>query len=720
MLNEIEDEVTRPESGYQPLKKDINALNERVTEVELDLDQYKKDQNSNISTGTLQSVEAHHNSVDASIAAFGTAGIGKLTASAADITNASIANISGTVGIDKAVIGELELVHPNFERLNVTTLHADAVDTTLLDIDELKANKISSDIVMQDVSAGTVNAESVIAEDVETSSIESGSIHNDGLLSTGDITVANDIEVGDRVKARDIQAGQAELNAIDVLTIKNSKNTRNEKSFINLHPVLQTIDDYYVVKVPNTKGLIQMEASDGCWNMTIIKNGRNSIVAYSEASLDKIPVIRYTEGGDIYFSVKCDGQINYVFDRTVVLGNNTVENGLTVMGQLEYVIGPEEVDQLVRNLNLKGQLRFVNPDGTTEIGEKGFYVASDENGEPHWVEPSDHLDGTLSDAVDRLVTERTIAAWDGSSLLGKEFSNNITKLGKVTEGEWAAGKVTTSDLNATEAVITTLSGNEASITTVNAHDVDVENGVGHENTSILFDRGVNADTIEYAAANNKFSNIEVSGTLNATANKAKADKDGNQIDTTYIKASTKGEANGVASLDANGKLPLAQLPTEAIVFKGMWNASTNSPALADGTGTSGDYYIVSVGGTRNLGSGNITFVAGDGIIYDGSKWNRKADTNLVQSVNGNTGVVLVKYLHDFTATSFTEGVAPVANFWNAFPVGLCESGSTINGHNATAIIMKKSSTSGSLMILDNTDNSVYLAQMGKPVTSTLR
>ena len=45
------------------------------------------------------------------------------------------------------------------------------------------------------------------------------------------------------------------------------------------------------------------------------------------------------------------------------------------------------------------------------------------------------------------------------------------------------------------------------------------------------------------------------------AKKATGDKNGNDITTTYIKASTKGVANGVASLDSDGKVPSSQLPS---------------------------------------------------------------------------------------------------------------------------------------------------------------
>ena len=56
--------------------------------------------------------------------------------------------------------------------------------------------------------------------------------------------------------------------------------------------------------------------------------------------------------------------------------------------------------------------------------------------------------------------------------------------------------------------------------------------------------------------------------------------------------------------------------------KGPWSAATNTPTLADGVGTVGDTYMVSESGTVNFGSGNITFAAGNTVIYDGTFWRK--------------------------------------------------------------------------------------------------
>jgi len=107
----------------------------------------------------------------------------------------------------------------------------------------------------------------------------------------------------------------------------------------------------------------------------------------------------------------------------------------------------------------------------------------------------------------------------------------------------------------------------------------------------------------------------------------------------YVPLTEKGANNGVATLDAGGKIPANQLPSTVVEYKGAWDASTNTPTLADGTGDAGDIYIVSVAGTQDLGSGNITFATGDWAIYNGAEWEKSINSNAVQSVNGQQGAV---------------------------------------------------------------------------------
>ena len=109
--------------------------------------------------------------------------------------------------------------------------------------------------------------------------------------------------------------------------------------------------------------------------------------------------------------------------------------------------------------------------------------------------------------------------------------------------------------------------------------------------------------------------------------------------------SEKGQANGYASLDGSGKVPAAQLPNAIMEYQGVWDASTNTPSLADGGGNSdeaiGNVYRVSVAGTQDLGSGSQTYAVGDYVILNSSKvWEKADTTDAVSSVFGRTGTVV--------------------------------------------------------------------------------
>ena len=69
----------------------------------------------------------------------------------------------------------------------------------------------------------------------------------------------------------------------------------------------------------------------------------------------------------------------------------------------------------------------------------------------------------------------------------------------------------------------------------------------------------------------------------------------------------------------------------ALNYKGTWNATSNTPTLASGVGTQGDYYVVSVAGATDL-DGITNWGVGDWAAFNGSVWQRVeggADGNFV-------------------------------------------------------------------------------------------
>ena len=93
-----------------------------------------------------------------------------------------------------------------------------------------------------------------------------------------------------------------------------------------------------------------------------------------------------------------------------------------------------------------------------------------------------------------------------------------------------------------------------------------------------------------------------------------------------------GTADGIATLDSNGRIPYSQLPESAVELKGYWNASTNTPTLVNGIGTNGDVYYVDVAGTQDLGSGEQYFAVGDRVLYLDGVW-RNISSGTIRSVD---------------------------------------------------------------------------------------
>jgi hypothetical protein len=93
-------------------------------------------------------------------------------------------------------------------------------------------------------------------------------------------------------------------------------------------------------------------------------------------------------------------------------------------------------------------------------------------------------------------------------------------------------------------------------------------------------------------------------------------------------------------------------------YKGTWNASTNSPTLASGVGTKGDYYVVSVSGTTAL-DGISNWGVGDWATYNGSVWQRVeggADLNGVNlSVSGNSDMGNIRVAGNTISSTNTNG-----------------------------------------------------------------
>lgn len=167
--------------------------------------------------------------------------------------------------------------------------------------------------------------------------------------------------------------------------------------------------------------------------------------------------------------------------------------------------------------------------------------------------------------------------------------------------------------------------------------------------------------------------------------------------TPSIPLSYLDDANGVPQM-VNGKIKISQIPNSVMELQGFWNATTNTPSLADGVGNAGDVYEVSVGGTINLGSGNITVVQGDWIVYAADAiWHRSINSNEVVSVNGLKGAVTL------TQDNVADGtIKRIINGGNTLGTDVI-----IGSTDVAGLILKTNNTNR--LILASTTNNLFNA-----------
>ena len=181
---------------------------------------------------------------------------------------------------------------------------------------------------------------------------------------------------------------------------------------------------------------------------------------------------------------------------------------------------------------------------------------------------------------------------------------------------------------------------------------DVNAVTGHGTAAITGGLIDGANIGSLYPATGKFTNLEaqnfrlasVSGLLKSTAFGVEAAV----LGTDYIDGSTLGLPGGLATLDASGKVVLSQLPNSMInglEYLGSWDASTNTPPIASGIGSTGQFYKVRIPGTTNI-DGQSVWDVGDQVVFNGTVWERISEGSaLVSSVNGMTGAVTITRTH---------------------------------------------------------------------------
>lgn len=133
--------------------------------------------------------------------------------------------------------------------------------------------------------------------------------------------------------------------------------------------------------------------------------------------------------------------------------------------------------------------------------------------------------------------------------------------------------------------------------------------------------------------------------------------------------------------------------TGSLIYKGSWNAATNTPTINSGVGVAGNFYIVTTPGSTTI-DGTSSWAVGDWIIFSGAVWQKVPNTNTVVSVNSYTGAVVL------TTDDISEDASPT-NLWftNARAQAAITGGaSTIVTSDLTASRALASNASGKVVV----------------------
>jgi len=202
------------------------------------------------------------------------------------------------------------------------------------------------------------------------------------------------------------------------------------------------------------------------------------------------------------------------------------------------------------------------------------------------------------------------------------------------------------------------------------------NGTGFvkaSGTTITYDNSTYLTTIEGIAAGGELSGTYASPSLVNSAVTGKVLTGVNVTGGSISATDSILTAFGKVQNQINGLIG-------GSIYKGTWNASTNTPTLASGVGTAGNYYIVSVAGTTNL-DGITDWQVGDWAIFQGSVWQKVDNTDAVVSVNGFTGAV------SLTTSNINEGTNL---YYTDARARLSVSGGTGISYNSTSGVITNS------------------------------
>lgn len=327
-------------------------------------------------------------------------------------------------------------------------------------------------------------------------------------------------------------------------------------------------------------------------------------------------------------------------------------------------------------------------------------------------------------STDKAVTPKQLETARKKAEVSITASNGLTGGGTGNSLSVAMGTPSTVNQTSTNSTTTTSHTHKLEFATVNSPATS-----GNEISFIdTVSQGVNGGISATKKTVRSASTTQTGVVRLATQNEVNTGTDTKKVITPATLG--KGKASGVASLDANGKIILSQIPDAVygnVLYGGNLTEFTDEDlaasvsissslrarlgladtvttiTVANATASSitgeygyasleGVYFICEVAGSWGLTS---SFEVGDWMISTGTSWQKVDNTDAVKSVNGQIGDVNITKVdsatnadmaRDATSARYADEAQAVSNQFSfgAFPIDI-STDNTFNGAAATAL-----------------------------------
>lgn len=489
-------------------------------------------------------------------------------------------------------------------------------NTNLINLDTLVDSKVSTNVGVQE----TLEAKQDVLDAVATAQGISDSLDANVVAKKQEIAAYTNVKINEIGTQAELEKTELDTHAIAKV---------NEYNANALNKLNQYNDNHTnKLSVYNTNDSIKLNQ----YNENHIERLSEINYAYADRIIEMIKTRNFMGIMDEYVAKTATHMItfldttdaNYVYyaNGTLLVENvdYTVYNNTTI--ELTVKANPYDVIVQVNTQVLKDMLTVEGVLFDDRLGQPNGVASLNVSGKV----PSEQLPSYVDDVIEvNTYAELPVVGESGKIyvVITDETSNGDTTTYRWTGTVYAV-------------VSNTLNASDVKALYETNPDTNAYTDAEKSRIDINTDLTTTAQTLPTAVneLDNRVANIEDNTTLaeyGITDAYTKTEND--TLLALKVNNSDKGVANGIATLDANGKVVLTQIPDSVLgqlEYIGTWNFTTFPTATQKG-----QYWIASVSGNG--------YEVGDWAVWNGTAFDKVNNTDAVATVAGRTGnVVLTK------------------------------------------------------------------------------